>query len=45
LIINLKNIIEYNLSSGQKLKEEEEKGEEGDPHRDQVGDEVDHMYQ
>jgi hypothetical protein len=45
LIINLKNIIEYNLSSGQKLKEEEEKGEEGDLHRDQVGDEVDHTYQ
>ena len=42
MIINLKNIIEYNLSSGQKLKEEEE---EGDLHQDQVGDEVDHTYQ
>jgi len=45
LIINLKNIIEYNLSSEQKLIEEEEKGDEGDLHQDQVGDEVDHTYQ
>jgi hypothetical protein len=40
-LINLKNIIEYNLSNGKKLKEKEE----ADICRDQVDDKVDHMYQ
>jgi hypothetical protein len=38
-IINLKIIIEYNLCSRQKLKEEET-----NLYHDQVGDEVDHMH-
>jgi hypothetical protein len=40
-LINLKNIIEYNLSNGKKLKEKEE----ADICRDQVDDKADHMYQ
>ena len=38
--INLKNIIEYNLSNRKKLKEKEE----ANICQDQVNDDVDYMY-